>query len=64
MGGRSSTATEDNGEPVPTKRGREEAIAWARAIVARGIRVIRLRSGKTVAKPRVAPIALTSDPQP
>ena len=29
-----------------TKRTREEALVWARGLVSKGIRVVRLRSGK------------------
>ncbi len=37
----------------PTKRTREEALVWARGLVSQGIRVVRLRSGKTHRKDRL-----------
>ncbi|VVB43093.1 hypothetical protein RHAL1_00546 [Beijerinckiaceae bacterium RH AL1] len=30
--------------PMPARRTREDALAWARQIVAKGVRVVRLRS--------------------
>ena len=45
MGRRVSTDTDGGEGPVPARE-REAAIAWARALVATGIRVVSLRSGK------------------
>ena len=46
MGRRISTDTDGGDGPVVGKRGREDAILWARALVAKGIHVVRLRSSK------------------
>ena len=59
MGRRVSTDTDSGDEPVTMKRGREDAILWARALVAKGIHVVRLRSSKA-APPQPA---LTAEPR-
>ena len=45
-------------ESTPGTEGtREDALAWARGMVAKGIRVVRLRSGKTRRGDRPAVLA-------
>ena len=61
MGRRVSAGTDGGDGPVVMKRGREDALLWARALVAKGIRVVRLRSGKAATRRARTRIALTAE---
>ena len=49
------TMPETSGPKI--KRTREEALVWARGLVSKGIRVVRLRSGKVRRNDRIAALA-------